>query len=282
MAFDRYMIRYSAGTHPKFATFTDGERCAHFLGVLPIAAQSPVRGCLLVGDLPAEAAHVAAVAGVSRKTAASAMKKAQAGGMLEHDADRGCLRVHDWDDHNPAPKQDRTNAERQKRFRDRQSNAVTNAVTNGSVTPPEVKKLKLEVEGEEEVVAAVYADASASASQEAHRSGAQADDINNLFLHWADKCRHGSRDVVLTQRRDVAVRSRYSKDNFTIEELREAIDGAGEAIEREQLDYDHHLTEFYGLFVDREHTQAWIDYHRTGDIGPVYDVHATAQPKVAA
>jgi hypothetical protein len=64
--------------------------------------------------------------------------------MLEFDENEGLERVHDWDDWNPKPKEDRTNAERQRRWRERR-NAARNAVTNGVVTPSEV-----EAEGEDE------------------------------------------------------------------------------------------------------------------------------------
>lgn len=115
--FDRYFLRLGAGSHPKFATLTDSERCAHFLGVLALAAASPTRGCLLVGDLPAAPAHVAAAAGVTKAVAASALRKLEAIGVLYHDEERECLRVHDWDDVNPPPKVDATAAERQRRYR---------------------------------------------------------------------------------------------------------------------------------------------------------------------
>ena len=65
--FDRYMVVIGAGRNRKFARFTDSERCAHFLGVLAIAAQAPVRGYLLVENDEAGAEEVAEEAGVSKR-----------------------------------------------------------------------------------------------------------------------------------------------------------------------------------------------------------------------
>ncbi len=113
------MVVAGAGNHVKFARLTDSERCAHFLGVLSIAAQSPIRGCLLVGDQEADAVEIAHEAGVSVKVAKSALVKLKDRGILERDDELGCWRVHDWDDVNPAPKVDATSAERQARYRQR-------------------------------------------------------------------------------------------------------------------------------------------------------------------
>src|SRR4051812_41348783 len=95
--FDRYMVVSGAGRHVKFARLTDAERCAHFLGVLSIAAQAPIRGRLLVGDQDAEAVEIAHEAGVTEKVAASALAKLKAVGVLVRDEDDDCWRVHDWE-----------------------------------------------------------------------------------------------------------------------------------------------------------------------------------------
>ena len=133
-AFNSYMVQIGMGTHPKFARLTDGEFRAHVVGVLAVAAMSPVRGSLLVGEIPAEPVDVAATAGVSEKVARSAMEKLQAVGVLEQDEEHGCLRVHDWGDINPAPRNDPSNAERQRRHRER--NALRNGKVTQSVTAP--------------------------------------------------------------------------------------------------------------------------------------------------
>lgn len=117
--FDRYMVAVGAAKHIKFRRLTIPERYAFFLGVLSIAAQSPVRGCLLVGDLRAEAEDVAAEAGVNVGVARSALCKLRDVGVIVSDDEHGCEAVRDFGDWNPAPKTDRTAAERQRRRRDK-------------------------------------------------------------------------------------------------------------------------------------------------------------------
>lgn len=117
--FDRYMVQHGMGTNPKLADLNDSEFRAHVVGVLCVASTAAFRGCLMVGDVPATARHVALAAGVSERVAASAMKKLVAVGILRPDDELGCLRVHDWDDLNPSPKTDNTAAERQRRYRER-------------------------------------------------------------------------------------------------------------------------------------------------------------------
>lgn len=127
--FDRYMVAIGAGHHRKFARFTDSERCAHFLGVLSIAAAAPIRGYLLVGDHEADEVEVAQEASVTLKAAESALQKAKDRGLLIYDGEVGAWRVHDWDDFNPTPKKDPTAAERMRAYRARRA-----ARMNGSVT----------------------------------------------------------------------------------------------------------------------------------------------------
>lgn len=127
-AFDRYMVQIGMGTNAKLGELTDSEFRAHVVGVLAIAAASPYRGCLIVGSLRATPKHIALAAGVTERVARSAVTKLCEAGVLFEDLDLGCLRVHDWDEINPAPKVDRTAAERQRRWRER------NAARNGSVT----------------------------------------------------------------------------------------------------------------------------------------------------
>jgi len=117
--FDKYMLHVDVGTDEKFAHLSEVERLAHVVGVLAVAAKSPVRGVLLVGDMPATAAHVARRAGVSERVAASAIRKLREVGVLVHDEELGALRVLHWDRYNPAPKRDATAAERQRRRRER-------------------------------------------------------------------------------------------------------------------------------------------------------------------
>jgi hypothetical protein len=128
--FDRYMVQIGAGRNNKFVRFTDSERCAHFLGVLSIAASSPIRGCLLIGNDQATDAEIANEAGVTRQVAASALSKLKTKGILEFDAEVNAWRVHDWEDMNPEPKHDPTAAKRMVEYRDRRRNGAR----NGGVT----------------------------------------------------------------------------------------------------------------------------------------------------
>lgn len=127
--FDRYMVVTGAARHAKFRRLTIPERHAFFLGVLSIAAQAPIRGCLLVGNLAADAGDVASEADVPEKVAESAMVKLRLVGVLLADDELGCEVVHDFHEWNPAPKSDATNAERQRRYRDK-----LKASRNGGVT----------------------------------------------------------------------------------------------------------------------------------------------------
>lgn len=138
--FDRFMMAVDNGHNLKLARLTDAEFRALVQGVWPIAAKADPRGAFMVGSLPATADDVVFMAPkVSRRTATACLAKLRELGMLEHDDELGGEWVHDWDTVNPAPKSDRTNADRQARYRDRR-NAERNAVSNGDVTPPEVRR----------------------------------------------------------------------------------------------------------------------------------------------
>jgi hypothetical protein len=149
--FDRFLVDVEAGRNLKIGRLTDSERCAFFLGVLAIAAKSPIRGRLLVGDLVAEPRDVAKQASVADRVAASAMDKLRALGVLLPDPEFGCETVHDFEDWNPPPKADATAGERQARRRAKlkESRDSHGSVTLASrrdardipvtVTPPEVE-----------------------------------------------------------------------------------------------------------------------------------------------
>lgn len=127
--FDRYMIVAGSARHAKFRRLTTAERHAFFLGVLSLAAQAPIRGCLLVGDLQADETDIAGEADVTVKEARSALEKLRAVGVIYRDDELGCDRVHDFEEWNPPPKRDNTSAERQKRYRERlKSNGLTRSI----------------------------------------------------------------------------------------------------------------------------------------------------------
>lgn len=117
--FDCFMLHVNAGTNEKLAILTDSEYRAHISGILAVAATSPVRGRLLVGETEAEPVQIARKAGVTEKAAESALAKLKRIGVLYRDDELNCWAVHDWSDHNPEPKTDATAAERQRRYRAR-------------------------------------------------------------------------------------------------------------------------------------------------------------------
>lgn len=133
--FDRFMVGLEAGRDLKLRPLTDSEWRCFIGGVLPIAAKSPIRGCLLIGDRPAEPDDVAAQAGTKLPAARSSMRKLRGIGLLYQDDEFGCERVHDFDDWNPAPKKDTTAAERQSRRRERLKRERDAAESHAKVTP---------------------------------------------------------------------------------------------------------------------------------------------------
>jgi hypothetical protein len=147
--FDKFMIHVDIGTDEKLADFTHAERLCHIAGVLALAAKSPVRGCLIVGDLEATPSHIAKRAGVPLGVAKSTLKKLTEAGILIADDDLGCLRVHNWERFNPSPKQDTGNAARQARWRKRQAdrNAESNALRNAPSDASNADEGEGEVEG---------------------------------------------------------------------------------------------------------------------------------------
>lgn len=140
--FDRFMVDIHIGANLKLHRLTPPERWCYVAGVFSIAAQAPIRGCLVIGDEDARPEDYAQRANVTKAVAATTLDKLRALGMIEIDPELGCERVHDWDEYQPKPKTDRTNADRQRRWKDRNggSNGTSNAVTNGLVTPGREEK----------------------------------------------------------------------------------------------------------------------------------------------
>lgn len=135
--FDRFMCHVEAGRNHKLLRLTIPERWAYMHGVVALAAKSPDRGALLIieGE-PVTPQDVAVQATVSVAVARSAMAKARRFGMLY--TEDGVERVHDFEELNPPPKRDETNAERQARHRERRRNARDNGEGNANsnaVTP---------------------------------------------------------------------------------------------------------------------------------------------------
>lgn len=133
---DCLMLNTKAGTHRKLRRLTDSEWRAFVGGVLAVAAESPVRGVLLIEEgVPAEAADVAAQAGVETEVAIVTLAKCHDLKLIETDPKYNALAVIDWFEWNPPSPKDKTGAKRQQEWRDRQkqardeAEAVTESVT---------------------------------------------------------------------------------------------------------------------------------------------------------
>jgi hypothetical protein len=145
-AFDRFMVDVELASNPKIGRLTDREFRILVSGVWALAAKAEPRGYLVIAGQPATPADVAHQAHCSPAAATATLDKLRQLDMLEFDEDESLERCHDWDEVNPAPKVDQTNAERQRRYRERR-NAERNALHVTDVTPPEVE---VEVEAEQE------------------------------------------------------------------------------------------------------------------------------------
>jgi hypothetical protein len=108
------------------------------------------------------------------------------------------------------------------------------------------------------------------------------EDLETVFEHWRIRCRNGSPNIRFTRSRKNAVVGRLHYDNFTVADLKQAIDGAAAAIQAEELDYEHHWTELYKICVDSEHVNAWIEYEQTGDYYPLSEAYILEEARVAA
>jgi hypothetical protein len=148
--FDRFMADVHNGTNFKLARLSHAHFRAFFAAVVPIAAMSKVRGAFMVNGKPATPEDMRVKApSLTLAECRSALEVFRECGMLEHDEELGGEWVHDFEEWNPEPRRAAKNAERQKRYRDRQKashngirNVTRNVTHNGPVTdsnPPEVE-----------------------------------------------------------------------------------------------------------------------------------------------
>lgn len=147
--FDRYMVQVGVGTNRKLRRLPVAQRWAYVAGVLSLAAQSPIRGALLIADgEPVTDLDVAEEATISVKDARAAMESLRKLGMLDRDAE-GVEWVHDWDALNPDPKaSDSPEATRERKRKERQRKRGHTSVTPASrVTPVQRHAPEEEVEG---------------------------------------------------------------------------------------------------------------------------------------
>lgn len=106
-----------------------------YVCVLAIAGEASPRGAFLLAGQEPTPGDMADEAAVPVSVARRALERIRDQGMLEQD-DQGVWWVHDFDEHNPAPRSDPGNAERQRRYRER--HASDNApLRNGGNTDEE-------------------------------------------------------------------------------------------------------------------------------------------------
>lgn len=133
--FTHFLVHAQIGCNRRLSRLTPEERWCFVAGVLALAAESPVRGCLLISEgVPADAADVAGQAGVSEAVGERTLGELERLGTLVRDAQQGCLRVVSWDTHNPAPRPSdsrEATRERKRRQRARQRQAGQQADDEG-------------------------------------------------------------------------------------------------------------------------------------------------------
>ncbi|MDE2468899.1 MAG: hypothetical protein KGL35_09180 [Bradyrhizobium sp.] len=250
--FDRYMVQHGIGRNRKLHGLTDSEFRAHMAGVLSLASQSPVRGYLLiVAGVEVTAEDVANEAGgkVTARVAAAALQKLKDRGVLEWSEEVGAWYVHDWHDLNPGPREDRTNAERQQRFRDRQRNGASNArrngASNGSVTACNAGEVEVEGEG------SVLANA---------RTGRGT--VAQVFEAWIASTGRTAQTVLDTKRERVI---RNALKLYPVADLLDAVDGWRFSSHHRGENDRHTVYNDLGLLLrDAERIEKFRDLKRAG------------------
>lgn len=110
---DRFMVQYKIGGSQKLASLPAGQRWVYVAGVLALAAQSPIRGALLLSDATfIDHRAIARAASVTPALATRALKSFRDLGMLERDKEFGFEIVHDFKVDNPDPPASSTEGER--------------------------------------------------------------------------------------------------------------------------------------------------------------------------
>lgn len=249
-AFDRFMLHIGVGRAPKLRRLTPQERWALVAGAWALAAESPVRGALLIAEgVPVETRDVADAAGVSRKVAQSALDKSRELSLIE--TIDGVEWVHDWHDYNPDPRPSDSPeavAERKRRQRERERERqereghdppVTemSRVTEGDVTPGSRRegkeKGKSEPDGSDTTSSKEPSSPTSQRQQTASKgqTGRASDreetaEITGLCNLLADLIeRNGSKAPTPAQRRSWArdVRLMVERDGRTLEQIEGAI-----------------------------------------------------------
>lgn len=150
--FDSLLITTNLAANRKFGRLTVPERWCAVHGVWAIAAESPIRGYLLIAaDEAAVERDYAKQADVSLAVARSTVSKMRRLGMIEADEEMGAECIHDWHEHQPEPSRpsDSREAWRTRKRKSRMSRVTVTDVT--AKTRDKRGTSRGEVEVEEEV-----------------------------------------------------------------------------------------------------------------------------------
>lgn len=111
--YDRFMVAYGIGGDVDLALVPEGQRWVWVAGVLPLAAQSPIRGHLLRKNTePVSSVDVAAAASAKRALTLKALDHFRACELIVADDELGCEWVPNFKVYNPDPKASSTEGER--------------------------------------------------------------------------------------------------------------------------------------------------------------------------
>lgn len=127
--YDSILVYAKLGSDRKFRRLTPAERWCALAGVWAIAAQSPIRGYLLITeDEPASEQDYATEANVTLAVARATVKKMRSLKMIERDEEMRAEHVHDWHEHQKDPKpSDSKEAWRQRKRRQRAGETPSHA-----------------------------------------------------------------------------------------------------------------------------------------------------------
>lgn len=127
--FDSFLVHTKIGSSRKLGRVPASHRWVWVAGVLALAAESPIRGSLLiqVGEPAADKYDIARMAGVPVATAAKALEAFKRLGMLDWDSELECLRVRNWDRYQPQPPSEARDRARERKRRQRHREALKRA-----------------------------------------------------------------------------------------------------------------------------------------------------------
>lgn len=262
-AFNRIMLDMGVGTNRKVRRLTVPERWTFVAGVIPLAAQSPIRGALLIAtSIPVTPQDVAEQAGVSVAVAKKTLGHMRTLGMLERDDELGIEWVHDFDDWQAEPRHDPTGSLRQKRYRDRQKQTsrrdVTEPVT-GDVTGDVNNGGEVEVEEKNPPTpqgASVDPDRIDQAQQRVKKEA-----IQRVFDAWIEATGKTGRTLLDDKRRRLI---RRALDRYPVEDVLDAVRGWRRSPHhRGENDSSTTYNDLGLLLRDGEHIERFRDLERS-------------------